>query len=360
MKKLNLFCYCIISLLVCFTSQTSFAINVHAGAKMLDIKNYRDTDKPCNFPYCDVVLASTCDETQGTCYSATSNSVSKFDITHQKITNLYDNKSMNNDALSLYFDKKDKLYMGTTRGVFIKNVNSDTPATFIPSFDYSMINNIFVDSQETIFAATHGQGLKIGTKQIDNTYIVKTYLENTFVRGMFVDTQGTVYVGTNRSSDVPSLFWVGKKENGLYTFTSYPIPVANEWIHCIFVDLKGVVYIGTTHGLLIGRKNTEGSYTLTNYDYSSDKNSNSVLSLYVTPQGIIYAGTEVGFFTAKEVNGDYDIVTYFDYPPVDPVITWCYPDTQAIKSIYADSQGTVYLGTSDGLSVGHLPQDSTT
>jgi len=192
-------------------------------------------------------------------------------------------------------------------------------------------------------------------------YVFGTVAQGQFF-GISVDTEGTIY----GAHDYAGLFVFVKQPNNTYTTTRYSTAdgLGSNALNSVYVDGNDVIYAatadrtgGNSGGLSIGTKQANGRYIFSNYTTANGLVDNFVNSVYADTHGIVYAGTtdeEHGngglSIGTKQTNGRY---TFTNYTTADGLgDNW-------VAGVYADTNGKVYVATTGlydngtgGLSIG--------
>ncbi len=233
-----------------------------------------------------------------------------------------------NEIYSVYVDGKGKVYIGA-HGLFIMQVTHwlGQPDTYafqkinLPTLSGDpapKVTSLYVDTQGTIYAGTEKDGLFIGKKGNEYpseggifTHISKeSGLNDNTVVSVYVDN-GVVYAGTSHG------LFIGKVSdaNGHYSFTDADTRsvLEGKWISSVYVN-EGTIYVGiaewnsnSNSGLIVGKKDAQGKYSFAPLDMTQ-LNSKFVNSVYVDKAGIIYAGTAAGLFADKSATAREGII----------------------------------------------------
>jgi signal transduction histidine kinase/ligand-binding sensor domain-containing protein len=207
----------------------------------------------------------------------------------------------------------------------------------------------------------------------DRHYVWKTgrELPGTRVQTLFVDKQGTAWVGTNRGlvtvtpfsqhpnvisplgvnsilsamQDAEGNIWVGTETSGLHTlrprkFREEPA-LADEEVSCVVQASDGSVWIGTRDDGLRRRRSGSSVSDVERPVPNAALTSPVILSLAPGLQGDIWAGTPDGL-NYVEASGKTTRYTSSDGLPDD-----------LIRSVLVGHDGTVWAGTRHGLARVH-------
>ncbi len=165
--------------------------------------------------------------------------------------------SENNEIISLYYDSKNNLWVGSARNYITKidaynNVENYNTEGFVFS--------IFEDSNGNIWFGTWGNGLG----RIDQTTDKVSFFNKKFdnyqslssdkVLSLLEDKQGNLWIGTKGGG--VNVTPIRSLKQGMGSFASYknnadnhPNSLSHNDVYCIFQDSKDDIWIGTGNGL---------------------------------------------------------------------------------------------------------------
>lgn len=274
-----------------------------------------------------------------------------------------DSKSLSHNFVrSIFQDNTGVLWIGSHGGVdkFDSNKKKFFHFCADPLIPFSMSDNsvwsILVESSGVIWIGTQN-GLDRGTRKqtsnsneeqiifTDHYYNTNTRgsLSNDFIRVIFQDKQGTIWVGTNHG--------LNKYDELTNQFTQYlhdsydPKSLSNNQIGTIYEDQSGVLWVGTNGGGLNRMdKEKEEFFSYTNHpnDINSLSN-NSVWSIYEDKTGILWIGTNEGL---NEFDKNKEEFKRYINDPENPDDL----SDDAIWTINEDKDGNLWIGTSGGLN----------
>ena len=170
-----------------------------------------------------------------------------------------------------------------------------------------------------------------------------TTLSNSFITTLYVDRDGTLWIGTFHGG-LNRFDW----EHG--TFTHYqndpqdPTSLSNNRIRAIAQDQEGNLWIGT-HGGGLERFDPQDE-TFTHYrhdpDDSTSLSSDIVRAIYPDPGGSIWVGTYGGLNALDPATGNF---RHYRYSPLDAQTL----SDDVVMSIARDGDGDLWVGTYRGL-----------
>jgi len=269
-----------------------------------------------------------------------------------------------NQVTCVYEGKIGILWIGTARGIVLydKGKLSRVFSNEITDMVWSFTG----DSQNNFWIATSGSGIYRLTNGKLTHYSTKNGLSNDFIRSVFEDRLGRVWVGTRDGlnyfqkgklyryagkdvllypviravyEDRKGNFWVGtyggglyRVQNGQYSVFTVKDGLPNDFIRTIYEDSFGTLWIGTRKGLTRFR---DGKFIpLLNEDENS---YNLVNSIVEDSERNLWVGTETnGLYRLK--NGVFQSFTAKD--GLGTGNSWC---------IYNDSDNTIWVGMRSGL-----------
>lgn len=255
------------------------------------------------------------------------------------------------------------LYVGTERGVYVGENGRFRP--LLPDFPDEAIPSLKVDDSGELWIGTVNRGLMRYGPQGLETFDTSSGLPNNRVASLFVDREGSVWVGTNagllRFADTP--FISIDSHNGL----------TDDYVRSVLQDSSGDVWIGTARGLnrwregkvsrasalgsndqvLSLEQDADGSLWVGMYSTGlehwvngapqssitaeSGLPGNQVRALLQARDGALWIGTSTGL--ARRQNGKMEIFTRKDGLPRDFII-----------SLHEALDGKLWIGTANGLA----------
>ena len=302
----------------------------------------------------------------------------------------------NSGVYTLYQDRLDNLWVGTTSGVNKASLRTSpfyvcriTPTPDAVMRPENAINNILEDRTGTVWLASNKKGLyryDQSTKQMTQVTVNPADSRST-IEGqqwpLLEDRQGRLWVGTDldkglyvldritnkftrHNSEIairclamaPSgTIWLGSPVNGIAafdpatdTFTYYPptedangIPLGT-WVSAILVSRSEEVWVASLGRGVIRLNPKTGKFTQylprTQTKQEGLLNDFVAISLYEDEEGIIWIGTLEGGL--NRLDPDTNVFTYFTSRDGLP--------SNAVYSITGDKRGYLWLGTTQGLS----------
>ncbi|MCF6766939.1 hypothetical protein L3V86_00965 [Thiotrichales bacterium 19S11-10] len=204
---------------------------------------------------------------------------------------------------------------------------------------------LFIDSNDTIYVAT-AAGLSIGTKMFDSddNFVSINWINLTaadglyynFLNSVFVDTDQRIYLGTNSGLLISSTLSEGEDKHN-YTWTN---TLKGNQVHYTYVA-NNSIYAATNNGLFISSDN--------GLSWNQELPDINVNNVYVNGNAV-YAATNNGVYISSDNGSTWES---------EPTIL----TGQKVNVVTGDSSGNIYVGTEgDGLyvfdqdldQVGHL------
>jgi signal transduction histidine kinase/CheY-like chemotaxis protein len=229
-----------------------------------------------------------------------------------------------------------------------------------------LVLSLYEDSKERLWIGT-GRGLTCLKDGVFTTYTTKDGLANNSIRSFFEDSEANLWIGTDRGISrfkdgkfynhttdniaVPvraiyqhfdGAIWIGTETSGLYklnkdgNFVSYTVnelPLTKTGIFTIYRDKNNNVWFGTTEGLC-GLTNT-GRVVI--YTIKNGLSSNVIESICEDKDGNLWAGSQEGLNRLK----DEKISTFTSKEGLSQ---------DSIRSLYEDKEGSFWVGTNGGLN----------
>jgi ligand-binding sensor domain-containing protein len=215
-----------------------------------------------------------------------------------------DQSKENLAILSMQFDSKGRLWMGTWGGGLVAyDPKSGDFAHYWdnPERPNQWVNNpyvwsIIVDELDNVWAATMGGGLNHLNTQTGEVTVFQhneadaNSLSNNNVWSLFMDSQKRLWVGTqdgiNLLNEDKKSFTIFKKD------PSNPSGLSNTWIKCINQDLEGHLWFGTDGGGLNRLDETSGNFLKVNSE--NGLNSSVIQSIQVDDANRLWVSSNYG------------------------------------------------------------------
>jgi ligand-binding sensor domain-containing protein/GAF domain-containing protein len=265
-----------------------------------------------------------------------------------------------NRITSLLISKANMLLVGTETSLCITDQHSgifDKPLSGTNKLNTGRISKIkamLEDESGDIWIATFGNGLFLWSPKggdIENlTYDHNNpySLRNNEVLSLYCDFSGIIWVGSN-GLDV----YNSKKEK--FTLYDY-VPYSNDKlifrnIHPIYVDNYEVMWIGSkTDGLhILDRANRTYKRLVHQEGVDNGLSSSKIRAIREYPEGILWVGTEDQGLNKIYLNESRNPVRFehFQHEAGNPnSIT-----SNKIYAFHIDSQGRLWIGTDNGLTI---------
>lgn len=222
-------------------------------------------------------------------------------------------------TVQAFAQTKDRyLWIGTTGGLLrfdgVRLVLYDRDNT--PAFSENNVFNLAVARDDTLWIATEGGGLIRYKNGGFRSFSAKDGLLNDFVRTVYQDTKGLIWIGT---------------DNGLYRFSGEHIErvdngedVALSAVHAIHEDSRGRLWVGGSKLLCLTGNGAQ------EYRLQGEGSQNRVKSITQTNDGTIWVGT---------IGGLHRMVPGADsFRKVDGT-------SGTVRFLRETSDGTLWIGT---------------
>ncbi len=288
-------------------------------------------------------------------YNKKSNVFEKFENPFMNHKNQYDN-----DVRNLYFDSKGTLWVGMIGGIAGFDVNAKKYFTYynkIQTFPWGHITKTWLiqeDAKGTIWALSHGSGpashplLRFDNVKKEFKPFSKSSGSPLYAYSMFIDTSGTMWLGTENNGII-------KIDENRKPFYNYLFNTAEDneetIISGITEDKSGDIWLGSNNGLYRFNSQTESfKHFKNNPDDPTSLSANSIGPVLSDHNGNIWIGTNGLDLYDKKRN----IFKHFRHNPADSNTI----SSNYITSILESSNGTIWIGTYDGvLEEYHAGQD---
>jgi len=172
-------------------------------------------------------------------------------------------------------------------------------------------------------------------------------ISNNFIYSLCEDNRGDIWIGTKNGLN---LFNFGLDEfRHFYEDSLSGSSVSGNRINVVYCDRQGTVWAGTNGSGLdkIEFDKKKQQYCFTNFRHSPVKDSslshNEVTSIYEDSKGRLWVGTSNGLNIFDKKTGKFN--TYY-HDPANPSSLSNYE----IRSIYEDHLGNIWVGTTYGLN----------
>lgn len=222
-------------------------------------------------------------------------------------------------TVQAFAQTKDRyLWIGTTGGLLrfdgVRMVLYDRDNT--PAFTENNVFNLSVASDGSLWIATEGGGLIRYRDGTFRSYSAKDGLVNDFVRVVYQDSKGLIWVGT---------------DNGLFRFAGERIERVDNGedipqlaVHAIHEDNQGTLWVGGSKLLRISNNRAQ------EYRLQGEGSQNRVKSITQTRDGTVWVGT-IGGLHQKPPGSE-------SFRPIK--------DTSGtVRFLHETSDGTLWIGT---------------
>jgi signal transduction histidine kinase/ligand-binding sensor domain-containing protein/CheY-like chemotaxis protein len=275
------------------------------------------------------------------------------------------NSLSNNSVISIYQDRSGILWIGTDfGGINTFDKNNQPFHHFKLEVDKKLGNNSNIittiyqtldDKNDILWLGTWEGGLKkVDRKNNTVTNYLnkpgdKQSLTNNLIRSFAVDSEGVFWLGTN--AGLSSYDRKNDRFTAYNDVPSNPKSLGDDNVFCVFVDRDDDVWVGTWFGGLSRLNRKTGTFTHFRND-PSDSNSlsdNGVWSVIQDREGNLWVGTDKGGLNQLilPVAGEHNGI--FKRFRADDKIAGSLASDKVL-SIFEDADGTIWAGTTMGLS----------
>lgn len=265
----------------------------------------------------------------GYLWLATSYGLARFDGKYFTVYNKGNSDAMaSNKVLALHRGRRGALWIGTGAGAArFKDGEMNSLSEIIGREFKDNIFTIGEDDRGNIWFGSVDCGVsrfETGTGQLV-TYTDKDGLSNNFIRSIFQDSAGRLWIGTrkglNRFDYDTGVFVVYTREEGL----------PGDFVRDIYEDSRKILWVGTYDGGGLGRWNKEKE-KFEVYDPVGGLPNKFVRTIYEDSSGILWVGTRKGLTRIKE--GETDTCLVDEQAPIN-----------LVNTIMEDSEKNLWVGT---------------
>ncbi len=321
--------------------EIKFAID-GSGNQVIDLPQYNN-----NFFYDSIGVAWFSSEEQGLAKLVFPNT----NFRHRFLF-LESNNVLNDEARSLMFDSKGRLWIGTKAGnLYIREGDAVSEPIFInkPIGGFGGIYSLLEDRSGNLWIGTKTGGLFKAVLEKDGTYVLKQYAKTNHELG-----GNQVY---SLAQDKQQHVWIGTFDDGLYKMeegfgksrlkkVSWHDNVGSKRLfnkirHIVF-DAKGNLWIATTEGLVVHAPDGETCFFFDTPPDDIRLGDNDIQYIFSDPTGAMWLCTAGGGLT--KVEGDpFATLNFKNFGRGDGLYNGF------ILSGIADLDGNLWLSTEGGL-----------
>ncbi|HEY6352285.1 MAG TPA: two-component regulator propeller domain-containing protein [Candidatus Angelobacter sp.] len=260
-------------------------------------------------------------------------------------------------------DGQGNLWIGTAKGLAVLKDDKLTPDTDNSEFAQQRISALVTAADGGLWVATGDHVFKLNrTGAVEQTFDISS------PTALFVDRQGTLWVGTIKRGlfslsqnklnrypapqlsksrvsaivqDAAGNLWVGLFQDGVCRLQAGSVQCLREKdglprsnVASLFIDHEGSIWVGTFPGGVT--RLTEGKFTI--YDHSMGLSNDFVWALYGTADGSIWAGTVGG-------------LSHIDRGRIHSYRSGINRADNMVTTVSSDPAGNLWIGTVGGLQI---------
>lgn len=237
------------------------------------------------------------------------------------LNNTIDNLQINH----LLYDTKNRLWISTINGLFLKTEDKIEKFTSRNGLSYNVVNRVLEDSDGEIWIGTD-DGISKYQKNGFQRYDERDGLSLSRITSILEDEEGNIWFSTYGGG-------VNKYEQSLFENISTKDGLPNNLVWAVNEFPKGTMWFGTEKGLSRLKNNT-----YKNYDIIDGLSDNRIGVIYPEENGIIWIGTDRGGFCKFDGNN------FTSYETKDGLVH------NAVYAIKRDLDKFLWIGTREGLS----------
>ncbi|GGZ30491.1 hybrid sensor histidine kinase/response regulator [Echinicola pacifica] len=262
----------------------------------------------------------------------------------------------NDDITALELDEeRGHLWIGTRNGLALFDMDSHQSQTFhrdvaiSGSLPDEEIRSVMVDTHQRIWVGTKSSGLYQFSLQTN--VFEKVALEGfTYIKEIFEDSQGAIWVGSYESAGVAKL---SLDETGevirkqLFTIAVPNETQVNPYLNFIVEDHKSDIFVGTREGLYkLNREADTFENLYIDNAIIRDKLGPFFISVAQDPNGSYWLGTLGGLLRVDRLEdiADQKYQWYYSELYNDESLT-----DNMVSALFFDHSGTLWVGTENGL-----------
>ncbi len=291
----------------------------------------------------------------------TYNGLNLFDYKHKTFTRYQTsatdiNALVNNDIRKLTCDKTGNIWIGTQEGLSILDPNTRKFSNYrydpeqTSGLSQNSIHSIFQDLNGSMYVGTYYKGVNVVYPSSTPFTVYRNSkkqpgLSSNIVSAMAEDHYHNLWIGTEGGG----LNYVNRSKN---TFTYYKSEPNNghglnsNLIKTLYLDKNGQLLVGTHRGgLYVFNPTTQNFRKITNVkDVKNTPGGSEVIAIMEDSNGTVWVGSRDGLSTLTKTNGVYANAT------VKSILEKSLKD-KYIQVIFEDNAKNIWIGTKAGLYV---------
>lgn len=259
----------------------------------------------------------------------------RLDVKDKKFTAYTKKQGLSNDKVrTICEDRQGNLWIGTNDGLNCLKEGEFTVYTTREGLSDNNITTIYEDRKGNLWIGTYDAGLNLFKNGTFTPYTTENGLSNNNVRTIYEDRQGNLWFGTSEGLNL--------MKNGKFTWFTTREGLSDNKIETLYQDRDGNLWIGTYGGGLdrMNRHNFPNEHEapiFTSFTTQNGLSHDFVRSIYEDREGSLWVGTQDGLNRLKD--GKFTTFTSKEGLANDMV-----------RCIYEDRAGGLWMGTTDGLN----------
>ncbi len=186
--------------------------------------------------------------------------------------------------------KKDSFLIATNNGVTQYNQEWKFNPLKIKNelfLENQDVRDICIDSNNNIWFATTNKLYLVTAEQEIKSFSTKDGLLSNYVRMVYQDSQGNIWIGTDEG--------LNKYSNNSFESITIKDGLSNNRVHSVFEDREGVIWVCTEDGL-----NKYANGTFEKFYIEDGLAGNVIFKIYEDEEGVLWVGTNGGITRIKE------------------------------------------------------------
>lgn len=312
-----------------------FALSVGAAPAQFSFLKYQiDNGLSHNTVWC------TLQDSYGFIWMGTNEGLNRFDGKHYRLFNLHEQGwevSGSNQILSLFEDKQKQLWIGTSRGIYLYDLQTETFQQFTLHTEDGIpisceVSNIISDDMGRVWIGTSGQGLFIYNPETNT--LIQNSLYAGFVWALYKSPSGNIYMNSHEGN-------ILEFNRAGYHIDTYESPhISNSFRNINITSIyykDGVLWYGyDVYGLV----RTDLRTRETTVFKDDTRLSSYINGIHPYSDRELLIGTENGLYLFDTQRHQYTRIDNYNDPRS--------LNDQSVNHIYEDREGGLWFSTMHG------------